>query len=310
MRGWRRWLLGVGLMAASAFGLLVWKPELTLEAEFARQRWLAGATSHDVSVSGHRWRYLEVGSGPVVVLVHGFTGSKENWLPIMGALATHYRVLAPDLPGWGESERRADKTYGFTEQTAHLDAFVAAVAGEGDVRVVGHSMGGGIAALWASAQPEALRQLVLMDAAGVPFDNDFARRVRAGEHPFEVLDEATLQRQIALVFDRPPFAPWPATTALARMRAAQVAFEREVLRTIAGDESLAFAPGEAASRIAVPTLLAWCRNDRVIDASAAAVYAERIADTQTVWFDDCSHMPMMEQPAATAAALIAFFAEG
>ena len=170
-------------------------------------------------------------------------------------------------------------------------------------------MGGGIAALWAASQPAALRQLVLMDAAGVPFDNDFSRRVRAGEHPFEVLDEATLQRQFALVFDRPPFAPWPATTALARMRAAQVDFERSVLRSIAGDESLAFAPGDAASRIAVPTLLAWCRDDRVIDASAAAVYAERIAHTETVWFDGCSHMPMMEQPAATSDALLTFFAQ-
>lgn len=301
------WLAALAALLAGGLGVLAWQPQLALEADYARQRWLADAREQALDAGGHRWVYLEAGAGPPLLLIHGFTGAKENWLPVMAALARHYRVIAPDLPGWGDSERRDDTTYGFAEQASHLEAFVAAVApGAEAIDLVGHSMGGGIAALWAGGQPERLRRLVLLDAAGVPFDNAFARRVVAGEHPFQVSDRASLDHQLALVFKRPPWVPWPADRAYIAQRRAQIDFERRVLRTLTADQATAFAPGEAARAIAVPTLLLWCRDDQVIDASAAQVYADRIADRRIEWLDDCNHMPMMEVPAATAEALLEF----
>ncbi|GIX34821.1 MAG: lipase [Lysobacteraceae bacterium] len=298
--GWLLVLAGLGL------GLLWWRPELALEAEFARQRWRADAVEREVEAGGHRWRYLESGSGEPLVLVHGFTGSKENWLPLLPYLEGRFRVLAPDLPGWGESQRIEGADYGYRAQAERLAAFIARVAPGQPVRLVGHSMGGGITALYAGEAPESLQRLVLMDAAGVPFRNDFARRVEAGEHPFEVIDEAGLERQIELVFRHRPFIPWPADRALIAQRRAQAAFEREVLAQIAGDPLRAFAPAAAAQGIRVPTLLLWCREDRVVDRSAAEGWQQRIRHAQLALLEDCNHMPMMERPRAVARVLVDF----
>jgi pimeloyl-ACP methyl ester carboxylesterase len=301
-----RFLLFLLLLVLLAVALLWWRPQLALEAEFARQRWLADAVEREVEVGNTRWRYLETGAGEPLLLVHGFTGSKENWLPVMGELGGQFRVIAPDLPGWGESQRLADADYGFRAQAERLAEFIARVAPGQPVRLVGHSMGGGIAAVYAGDAPAALDRLVLVDAAGVPFDNDFSRRVGSGEHPFEVLDSESLIRQIDLVFTRKPFLPWPADLALIAQRSAQVDFERAVLAQIAGGEAQAYAPAADALGIRAPTLLLWCREDRVVDRSAADEYQRRIRHAQLALLDGCNHMPMMELPTDTARTLLDF----
>ena len=301
-----RWLIVLLLLALGSFALLWWRPELALEAEFARQRWAANAVEREVEAGGHRWRYLEAGAGEPLILLHGFTGSKENWLPMMPAMGGQYRLIAPDLPGWGESERRDGEDYGFRAQAERLATFIERVLPGQRFALVGHSMGGGIAAVYAGQGPAALERLVLMDAAGVPFDNEFSRRVGAGEHPFEVIDAASLARQIDLVFLQKPWIPWPADRALIAQRRAQAAFERGVLAQIAGDEARAYAPAIAAQGISAPTLLLWCRDDRIIDRSAATEYQRRIRHAQLALLDRCNHMPMMEQPADSAQTLLDF----
>src|SRR5690606_41808429 len=74
-------------------------------------------------------------------------------LPILArALGGCYRLLIPDLPGWGESQRKPDQAYGFVEQAANVAAFIAALAPDRPVILLGHSMGGGIAALVARSE--------------------------------------------------------------------------------------------------------------------------------------------------------------
>jgi pimeloyl-ACP methyl ester carboxylesterase len=296
------------LLGVAAFLLVATlRPGWFLAGEFARLRWLGDAQQSESVAAGHRWAVLEAGSGPRVVLVHGFTGSKENWLPMFSALVADHELIAPDLPGWGDSERQAGADYGFAAQAERLAAWLRQLPESGGpLTLVGHSMGGGVAALVAARHPDLVDRLVLLDAAGVHFDdNDFTRAVARGEHPFEVSDRATLDRQLGLVFDRPPWVPWPADRALIARRVADQPFERDVLERIARrDEALQ--PGLEAAAIRAPTLLLWCRADRIIDVSAAARYAERIADTRTILLDGCNHMPMMEQPAATAEALRGF----
>lgn len=282
-------------------------PDAFLRGWFAVQRWQAGARVAHVDVDDHRIAYLEAGSGPPLVLLHGFTGMKENWLPLMAELAPHFRVIAPDLPGWGESTRIAGADYGFAAQALRANALLAALRLE-NATLVGHSMGGGIAAVAAAQHPPELARLVLMDAAGVEFEeNAFGRAVLDGGHPFAVVSRQGLQRYLSLVFDDPPFVPWPVSRALIERRIADESFEREVLASIGRGES-AFLPGHAAAAISVPTLLLWCRDDRIIDASAATLYADQItrAPTSTVLLDHCNHMPMLERTDPTAQALHTF----
>ena len=296
-------LLFAFLCIASA--TLAIKPQLALDAEFARLRWRADAVERSVEVNGERIVQLEAGRGPTLVLLHGFTGSKENWLPLMPLLTTRYRVVAPDLPGWGDSARREGADYGFAAQAERLAGWMTTL-GEEPVILIGHSMGGGIAAVLAARYPERVSQLVLMDAGGVLFrENAFGRAVIAGENPFAVSDRASLDRYLGTVFDHPPLVPWPADRALIARRIHDAAFESHVLDAI-GRGPDAFLPAREAERIAIPTLLLWCQADRVIDASAADLYAAAIRGSVVTLLAGCNHMPMMERPVETAAALEEF----
>ncbi|MFT4178746.1 MAG: alpha/beta hydrolase [Thermomonas sp.] len=306
-------LLTLLLLAAAAIAALVlWRdPWLLVRAEFARQRIDAGLSRAQVDAAGHHWVYVQrdadAPDAPVIVMVHGFTGSKENWYPLAKALGGRYRLLIPDLPGWGESERKPGVAYGFPEQAANIAAFIHAVSPNKPVILLGHSMGGGIAAVAAARYPQQIARVGLLDAAGVRFkDNTFGLDVLAGKNPFAVEDDVTLQRYIDTVFfdaTAKPWLPWPASAALIHKRRADAGFEQAVLDRIGrGAENLM--PGEEASRIQQPVLLLWCRQDAVIDASALDLYAQRIPQANKVLLDGCGHMSLVERPREVAEAVV------
>lgn len=285
-------------------------PYRLVRAEFVRQRWAAGLSRDRIEVAGHRWVYAYSDDAPpgapTVVMLHGFTGSKENWYPLARELRGRYRLLVPDLPGWGESERLPSTDYGFVAQAGRVGAFVRALAPEGPVVLLGHSMGGGIAALVAAREPDAVARLGLFDAAGVRFaDNRFGAQVLAGHNPFGVSDGDSLRRYLDTVFHdeaHKPRVPWPASRGLIERRRGDAAFEQAVLDRI-GRGGERFLPGAEAARVRQPTLLLWCRQDAVIDPSAMALYAARIPQATRVMLDGCGHMSIMERPRAVADAV-------
>ena len=127
-------IVALSLFAIAAIAAIaLWRdPFLLVRGEFARQRVVAGLSRATVEAAGHRWVYAQReaddADAPTIVMIHGFTGSKENWYPLARELGGRYRLLIPDLPGWGESERRPGAAYGFPEQAAHVDAFIRALS--------------------------------------------------------------------------------------------------------------------------------------------------------------------------------------
>ncbi|MFT3667107.1 MAG: alpha/beta hydrolase [Pseudoxanthomonas sp.] len=312
----------VALVAAVLVcGLFAWvwrDPMAPLRGAMALQGWWIGLTEARVRIGDHRWAYdereAEAPGAPTVVLVHGFTGSKENWYPLAERLGGHYRLVIPDLPGWGESQRIAGADYGFLAQADRLAQFLKAIKREGSpIALVGHSMGGGIVALVAADHPDLVARVALIDAAGVRFrDNRFGQAVLAGQNPFAVHDEASLQRYLDTVFnDRAaqPALPWPVSRAVIDWRIAQAPFEQQVLDRI-GRSSERFLPGEAAAAIRQPALLLWCRQDRVIDASAMALYAAQMPHALQVSLDGCGHMSIIERPDDVAASVALLIQRG
>ncbi|MEO6518612.1 MAG: alpha/beta hydrolase [Pseudoxanthomonas sp.] len=309
-------LTTVALLAAVFIGAIatwLWRDPLALvHAEFARQRWSAGLSLGQAQVTGHRWVYAvreaDQPGAPTVVMIHGFTGSKENWYPLAARLRGRYRILIPDLPGWGDSQRIDGHDYGFVAQSERVAAFLDEVARQpgSEVVLLGHSMGGGIAALTTARHPRSVDRVGLFDAAGVRFkDNQFGIDVLAGKNPFGVQDEASLQRYIDTVFhveSAKPLIPWPASRALINWRIQQAQFEQDVLDRI-GRSGERFLPGEAAAEIAQPALLLWCRQDMVIDSSAMTLYAAQLPQATQVLLDGCGHMSVVEKPEEVAAAV-------
>ena len=316
MRSRRRTLKTVALLAAvfvCAMAVWLWRDPLALiHAEFTRQRWAAGLSLRQAQVAGHRWVYAvreaDQADAPTVVMIHGFTGSKENWYPLAERLRGRYRLLIPDLPGWGDSERIKGQDYGFVAQSDRVAAFIDGIAERpgSEVVLLGHSMGGGIVALTAAEDPGNVARVGLFDAAGVRFkDNRFGAEVLAGKNPFGVEDEASLKRYLDTVFHldaAKPWIPWPASRAVIGWRKQQAQFEQSVLDRI-GRSDERFLPGEAAAHIRQPALLLWCRQDAVIDFSAMDLYAARMPQASKVLLDGCGHMSIVEKPDEVAAAV-------
>lgn len=297
----------------SAMAVWLWRDPLALvHAELTRQRWAAGLSLGQVQVADHRWVYAvreaDEPDAATVVMIHGFTGSKENWYPLAAQLRGRYRLVIPDLPGWGATDRIQGADYGFVAQSARVAEFIAQIARQpgSEVVLLGHSMGGGIAALTAADHPRSVARLGLFDAAGVRFkDNQFGIDVLDGKNPFAVDDEASLKRYVDTVFhmeSAKPFIPWPLSRALTAWRRQQAPFEQSVLDRI-GRSDERFRPGDSAARINQPALLLWCRQDAVIDASAMQPFGEKMPQATQVLLDGCGHMSIIERPEDVAAAV-------
>ncbi|UYB53036.1 alpha/beta hydrolase [Xanthomonas sp. AM6] len=287
-------------------------PFLLVRLEGLRLRRGSGLQRGQAQVAGHRWTYLHRAAAdpaaPTLLLVHGFTGSKENWLPLARVLGARYHLFIPDLPGWAESQRIDGQDYGFAAQAERVAAFAAQCvrrAGSECV-LVGHSMGGGIAALAAARHPDVFDRVGLLNAAGVRFsDNAFGQAVLDGDNPFAVHDADSLRRYIDTVFllepSKPRIPSW-AVPSIVAWRRREAGFEQQVLARI-GRSDEAFLPFDDAAQIRQPALLLNCVQDAVIDASALALYATRVPQAIQVLLDGSGHMSIVEKPNEVAQAI-------
>jgi len=123
------------------------------------------AESKQCDISGHRIHWVEAGDGTPLVLIHGWTCSGFFWKPIIPRLKDAFRVLAPDLPGHGLSSKE-EASYLPEAQAQRLLEWLTAIGVDRFV-LVGHSMGGEIAARMALAAPERVEGLVLASAIGL-----------------------------------------------------------------------------------------------------------------------------------------------
>lgn len=119
----------------------------------------------DIKASGARLRVTEAGHGPPLVLLHSLLFSRDTWKPVLADLARHFRVVAPDLPGFGESEKPSPARFGYSLQAfTHALTDLYAGLGLGPAALVGHGLGGAIAISMAARHPELVSRLVLVDA--------------------------------------------------------------------------------------------------------------------------------------------------
>ncbi|MFD8721224.1 alpha/beta fold hydrolase [Streptomyces sp. NPDC059629] len=159
-------------LATAAFALAVGLGSTTLTASAsasakpaasAGERIPAGFSEHKTRVAGTGIDYVIGGHGPTLVLIHGYPQTWYEWRGIMPALAEHYTVIAPDLPGAGRSDAPAS---GYDKKTmaATLHALLVSLGKDRDVNVVGHDIGTMVAYSYAAQYPHSVRKLVLSEA--------------------------------------------------------------------------------------------------------------------------------------------------
>lgn len=125
-----------------------------------------------VIAAGLKTNYLEAGHGDPVILIHGSgpgVTAYANWRFTIEPLAQKYRVLAPDIAGFGYTERKTDQQYSLDFWVRHLTEWMDAV-GVKKARFIGNSFGGSLTLAIASRYPERVESFVLMGAAGVEFE--------------------------------------------------------------------------------------------------------------------------------------------
>ncbi|MFC5436574.1 alpha/beta fold hydrolase [Rhodanobacter umsongensis] len=300
------WL--VALLAIVLGGSYLFAPQWLMQANFKREAMAAHLEAHSVQAGDTRWAYYEGGDGPTIVLLHGFAADKNVWLPVARWLTPHFHLIIPDLPGWGESSRVADASYTIDAQAARLDAFVQALRLPRFV-LVGHSVGGAIAAAYASDHPEHVAELALLDSFGLKArSNAFDRAALAGTNPFVYDDRAGFARATALAFNQPLDLPGRFVDVLVKRNQQDHAFIRRSFSELR-EPSQYLAVQDRLGQLGMPVLGLWCHDDRIVDISALDSLRNGLSAASAIStsvINGCNHMPMLERPEQTAQILTGF----
>ena len=250
------------------------------------------------------------GAGPPIVLIHGSgpgVSAWANWRPVLPVLATRFRVVAPDMVGFGYTDRPAGIRYDMaTWVTQALDLMDA--LGIRDAHLVGNSFGGALALALAIREPKRVRRLVLMGSVGVPFKISPGLDAVWGYEPSLANMRALLD---IFAYDRKLV-----TDELARLRyqaSIQPGFQESFAAMFPAPRQRwvdAMASAEADIR-ALPheTLVIHGREDKVIPLENSLTLARWLVRSQLHVFGQCGHWTQIEHSARFNRLVGDFFAE-
>lgn len=303
MRVNRRSIVGALVVPAiAAVGFAYARPVAVFETWGALRLRASGVRSAQVQAGPYRLRYLEAGSGPPLVLVHGLgSHAAQDWGRLMAPLGRGFHVLAPDLPGFGRSERPPDADYSIPMQVEAVRAFMDA-NGVRRARLAGISMGGWIAARLAGESPERVERLVLVDAAGMRPDGPAI--------PAEALlprDEEGVRRLVATVRRNAPVPPFFVARDILALRLREEWIVRRALESMRnGDDWLNGTLGRAD----MPVLVVWGKQDVLIPVAYGTALAAEFPRAELAVLDGCGHVPIADCPEAFDEAVVPFLAAG
>lgn len=295
-------LAAILLMALVLFDRLA--PLTAARFGIALERRRSGLHLRNASVPGFTMPYLEGGTGETLVLIHGFAGDKDNFTRIARFLTPHYRVICPDLPGFGDASRDPGASYTMVEQAERLRALLDQIA-PGPVHLGGNSMGGFIAAQFAASHPERVASLWLLDAAGTEAANSSAflqTYLASGAMPLLVRHEQDFDTLIDACTHQRPFMPNSVLTALGRRAVADFALHTAIMRQLADSPPLQAVPQYAA----IPALVVWGEQDKILHPDGAAAISKLFPRSRTVMMPDIGHLPMLETPKRSASDYLDF----
>lgn len=294
-------------LVAALIGLMAIFPEETTRLGIRAERFASGLAYKTVLIGDETWHYLEGGpkDADVVLLLHGFGGDKDNWTRFSRSLTDSYRVISPDLPGFGQSARHRDWDYSLPPQLSRVNGFAKTLALK-KFHVVGNSMGGHLAALYTHQYPEQVLSTALFNSSGInaPNEGDLQRAWAKGENPLVVDSIEDFDRLIAFVAYKKPFLPWPAKGVFAKKALDHAEFNQLIFESLVGDQLSGLEP--ILGDIENPVLILWGEYDRVLDVSSISVMRPLLPRASVVIMEDTGHVPMLERPAETAAKYLAF----
>jgi len=260
--------------------------------------------SKEVLVFGQKINYVEAGSGPTVILLHGLGGSTVAWQFNIAPLAEKYHVIVPDQIGFGKSDKPL-VNYRIRTYVDFLDQFCKQLKIE-RASLVGNSMGGWIAAAFTAAFPDRVDKLVLVDAAGYTPPKDLDTRTFYGLNP---TTREGMKVLVAKVFYNKAFLTDAAIdqAIAARLAAGDGYTINSITESIIRGEDFL---DDTVKSIKRPTLIIWGRQDGLVPLAEGERFNKDIAGSKLVVFDQCGHVPNIEKAGEFNAAVLKFLSEG
>ncbi len=262
-----------------------------------------------LELEGTRVRYVDVGEGPPVVLLHGFASSIENWITVMPKLVKDHRIIAIDMRGFGWTDRPV-ADYSPTAQAKLLKA-VLDERKVGKIALVGHSYGSSVALAFALEYPAQVERIALYDAwvydSQLPSMFHMARAKGVGEVLFGLFYSERYEERLTMGFYDPDIVSEQLAEDVER------AFERPGTRfgALEAVRGMRFDELEPKYRtITVPTLLLWGREDRVTPVSVGERLVRQLPNAKLNVYPRCGHFPMIEAASDSTRDLSAFLAGG
>ena len=291
-------------------GLYYGAPSLFKEPLLSANRHLSGLEEKTADAAMHTIHYLDNGtppnpapghgSGTPIVLLHGIFAEKDHWVDFARPLTDTYRVIAPDLPGFGESTRHDNQPYDYAAHVTRLGAFLDAL-GIQRAHLAGNSMGGTIAALYAIEHPDRVASVAFIGAPhGIrsPKPSTMDRLIDAGQRPLVAHDAAAFSAMMELVFEKRPFLPYPILHATEQAALGNAASNTRLWDAQLKDRYLL--EQRLGGLQQHPVLALWGDSDRVFDRSGLLPLQKLLPQAQLEALPGVGHLPMMEAPADTA----------
>ncbi len=273
------------------------------------ERGRAEVTVKTVQTDNRVTAYMErpgAPEGETIVLLHGFSANKDNWIRFIRYIPEDYRVLAVDMPGHGDSTQNMAERYAVSDIVRRLTAALDQLSLK-RFHLAGNSLGGLVATHYTLNHPEKVLTLGLFNAAGVksPVESKLHKMAAEGDNFLLPQTEEEFYRLMDFTFSDQPFLPWPARPVLAREYIDNYVFNKKMWQDIHSRQEemdLSHRLGE----LTTPTLILWGDQDNLLHVSSVGIFEALLPDHETVVFENCGHIPMMERPKDTAAYYLRF----
>jgi pimeloyl-ACP methyl ester carboxylesterase len=293
----------VAAIAAVMLALLVAPAELTALGLWFERR-ISGLKLKTAHVDGFDMPYLEGGKGEVLLLIHGFGGDKDNFTRIARFLTPHYRVIIPDLPGFGDATRNPKASYTMAEQVGRIHGLVTQL-GIARLHMGGNSMGGFIAAQFAAPYGHMLASLWLLDPAGTFASHNSPMLLnyeKTGKNPLLVEKVSDFNETIRATTHKTPFLPGFARQTLGRRAVADFDLHTRIMRQLNDSPLLenTFQP------MATPALIVWGAEDEILSPAGAESFRQLFPNSRVIIMEGVGHLPMAEVPEQAARDYLAF----
>ena len=267
------------------------------------ERHAAGLKQKNIEIGRLHIEYLEGGKGDVLMLLHGFGGNKDNWTRVAKYLTPHFRVIAPDLPGFGESSRDMEAEYTYVAQVERLHEFMKALEVE-RFHLGGNSMGGNIAGSYAAKYANEIKSLWLLATGGIisPQPSELSQRLTSGDrNPLVVASTEEYDQLLDFIFVKRPPIPGAIKRHLAQEAIDHRSLNQIIFKQITSTDAENVVPLEVLLKNAkTKTLILWGDSDKVLHMSGAQVLASVMPNAKSVIMKHVGHVPMVEKPEESA----------